>query len=43
MPSDDFGIRGYLRLAYCVPTDTIRRALPAFRALAAESGLEGKN
>lgn len=42
VPSDDFGIRGYLRLAYCVPTDTIRRAEPAFRALAAEYGLEAK-
>ena len=40
VPSDDFGIRGYLRLAYCVPTDTIRRAEPAFRALASEYGLE---
>ena len=41
VPSDDFGIGGYLRLAYCVPTDTIRRALPAFRALAEEYGLAG--
>lgn len=41
VPSDDFGIGGYLRLAYCVPTDTIRRALPAFRALAEEYGFAG--
>ena len=39
VPSDDFGIRGYLRLAYCVPNETIRRSLPAFRALAREYGL----
>ncbi len=34
VPSDDFGLSGYVRLAYCVSTDMIRRALPAFRALA---------
>ena len=39
VPSDDFGVTGWLRLAYCVPTDTIRRALPAFRALAEEYAL----
>ena len=39
VPSDDFGIGGYLRLAYCVPTDTIRRAMPAFGKLAEEYGL----
>ena len=39
VPSDDFGIRGYLRLAYCVPKETIERSLPAFRALAEEFGL----
>lgn len=40
VPSDDFGVKGYLRLAYCVPEDTIRRAEPAFRALAAAFGLK---
>lgn len=39
VPSDDFGVEGYLRIAYCVPTDMIRRAIPAFAALAAEFGL----
>ncbi len=34
VPSDDFGIGGYARISYCVDTDLIRRALPAFRALA---------
>ncbi len=32
VPSDDFGYPGYLRISYCVATDMIRRALPAFRA-----------
>ena len=36
VPSDDFGVTGYLRLAYCVPTETIERAIPAFRKLAEE-------
>lgn len=39
VPSDDFGITGYMRLAYCVPTATIERAMPAFRKLAEEFGL----
>ena len=34
VPSDDFGIPGYVRISYCVDTDTIRRSLPAFRQLA---------
>ncbi len=32
--SDDFGIGGYARLAYCVKTEQIERALPAFERLA---------
>ena len=39
VPSDDFGVEGYLRLAYCVPTDMIRRSMGAFAALAKEFGL----
>jgi len=39
VPSDDFGLPGYVRLAYCVSEDTIRRSLPAFAALAAAYGL----
>ena len=42
VPSDDFGVEGYLRLAYCVPTDMIRRAMPAFAALASEFGLRAE-
>lgn len=38
-PSDDFGVTGYLRLAYCVATDMLERSMPAFRLLAEEYGL----
>ena len=34
VPSDDFGCPGYARLAYCVTTEQIERALPAFERLA---------
>ena len=34
VPSDDFGCKGYARLAYCVTTEQIERALPAFCQLA---------
>ena len=34
VPSDDFGCKGYARLAYCVTTEQVERALPAFKALA---------
>ncbi len=36
VPGDDFGVKGYVRIAYCVAPDTIRRALPAFEKLAKE-------
>ncbi len=39
VPSDDFGIGGYVRISYCVSTEQIKRSLPAFRALAKEYGL----
>lgn len=39
VPSDAFGVGGYVRLAYCVSTDMIRHSLPAFAALAKEYGL----
>ena len=39
VPSDSFGVDGFVRLAYCVSTDMIRRSLPAFRKLAEEFGL----
>ena len=31
---DDFGCRGYVRIAYCVPPEMIKKSLPAFKALA---------
>ena len=39
VPSDDFGVPGYVRLAYCVPRDMIERSLDAFAALAKEFAL----
>ena len=39
VPGDSFGCPGHVRVSYCVPTEQIRRALPKFRALAAEYGL----
>lgn len=33
VPSDDFGVTGYVRLAYCVSYDRIRRSIPAFQKL----------
>lgn len=38
VPGDDFGVKGYVRIAYCVAPDKIRRALPAFEKLAKEYG-----
>ncbi len=36
VPGADFGCAGYFRVAYCVKTETIERALPLFKKLAAE-------
>ena len=36
VPRDDFGVKGYVRISYCVSRDTIERSLPAFRALMSE-------
>ena len=36
VPSDDFGVPGYVRIAYCVSKEMISRSMPAFRALMAE-------
>lgn len=33
VPGDDFGCPGYVRLAYCVSSETVERSLPAFKAL----------
>lgn len=42
VPCDDFGVTGYVRIAYCVDRTRIERALPAFRALAEDYGLTPK-
>lgn len=36
VPSDTFGVEGYVRISYCVAKETIRASLPAFEALAKE-------
>ena len=36
VPSDDFGVPGYVRLAYCVSKDMIAASKPAFAALMEE-------
>ena len=38
VPGDDFGCPGYVRIAYCVTTEQIVNALPAFEKLAKEYG-----
>lgn len=39
VPCDDFGVSGYVRIAYCVDKERIVNSLPSFRALAEEYGL----
>ena len=36
VPCDDFGTEGYVRIAYCTSYETVKGALPAFKALAEE-------
>ncbi len=36
VPSDSFGCEGYVRISYCVTTEQVQRALPAFKMLADE-------
>ncbi len=36
---EDFGAKGWVRIAYCVQTERIEKALPLFRKLAEEYGL----
>ena len=40
VPGDDFGVTGYVRIAYCVSYEQIQRSLPAFRALYADYNKE---
>ena len=39
VPSDSFGIEGYVRISYCVSRQQIEKSAEAFRALAADYGL----
>ncbi|MDE5592818.1 MAG: aminotransferase class I/II-fold pyridoxal phosphate-dependent enzyme, partial [Clostridiales bacterium] len=39
VPCDDFGVEGYVRIAYCVPTEKIERSLPKFKELFEQYGL----
>ena len=39
VPSDSFGIEGYVRISYCVDQKQIERSAEAFRGLAADYGL----
>ncbi|MBQ4650201.1 MAG: pyridoxal phosphate-dependent aminotransferase [Firmicutes bacterium] len=39
VPSDSFGMEGYVRISYCVSKKQIEDSLPAFRALAESYGL----
>ena len=43
VPGAAFGYPGYVRVSYCVSTDTIRRSLPAFRALAERYAAEKRD
>lgn len=36
VPSDSFGVKGYFRIAYCVPTEKVERSIAAFEKLAQE-------
>jgi len=36
VPGDSFGCEGYVRISYCVKTETIKKALPAFKKLMEE-------
>lgn len=38
VPSEDFGISGYVRFSYCVDTEMILRSLPEFKKLIEEYG-----
>ena len=39
VPSDSFGCGGYVRISYCVATEMIKNALPAFKLLAEDCGI----
>ena len=39
VPCDDFGVEGYVRIAYCVDKKRIQNSLPAFKKLAEDCNL----
>lgn len=39
VPGKSFGCEGYVRIAYCVSADMIKRSMPSFKKLAQEYGL----
>lgn len=39
VPCDDFGVQGYVRIAYCTSEETVKGALPGFLELAKEYGI----
>ena len=39
VPCDDFGVKGYVRIAYCVDYNRIKNSLESFKQLAKEFGL----
>jgi aspartate aminotransferase len=39
VPGEDFGVKDYVRISYCVSEEMIARSLPAFKALAEELNL----
>ncbi len=41
VPGSSFAGPGYVRIAYCVSSETIRNSMPSFRQLAEEFGLKG--
>lgn len=43
VPSDDFGVSGYVRISYCVTSQQIEGSLAGFESLAREYGLGGKS
>ncbi len=42
VPSDDFGLEGYVRISYCVSYERIKNSLPSFEKLAKECNLKGE-
>ncbi len=40
VPCDDFGVQGYVRIAYCVDYERIKNSLEGFKALAKEYSLK---